>query len=74
MQNSKIEKETIDIIFGVTHFHHYIYGRVFTIMTLHRIQRWDIVLQSYDYDIRYKNTTNQANIDALSTLPKDEDI
>lgn len=90
---SQIEKEALAIIFGVTRFHQYIYGRHFElttdhqalttlfhphkklpIMTLHRLQRWAIILQSYDYEIRYKRTTNHANADALSRLPMGEDI
>ncbi|XP_046812430.1 uncharacterized protein K02A2.6-like [Lucilia cuprina] len=43
-------------------------------MTLHRLQRWAVILQSYEYNIRYKNTKNHANADALSRLPMGEDI
>lgn len=39
------------------------------VMTLHRIQRWAITLQAYNYSIRYKSTSQHANADALSRLP-----
>lgn len=85
---SQIEKEALSIIYGVTKFHQYLYGRKFElvtdhqalttlfnpnkklpVMTLHRLQRWAIVLLSYNYTIRYNSTKHHANADALSRLP-----
>ncbi|XP_017466631.1 PREDICTED: uncharacterized protein K02A2.6-like, partial [Rhagoletis zephyria] len=42
-------------------------------MTLHRLQRWAILLQAYDYKIRYKKSSENANADVLSKLPAGED-
>ncbi|XP_017461733.1 PREDICTED: uncharacterized protein K02A2.6-like, partial [Rhagoletis zephyria] len=89
---SQVEKEALAIIYGVTKFHQYLYGRKFElftdhqalttlfnpakrlpVMALHRIQRWAIVLQAYNYTIRYKKSFQNANADALSRLPCGED-
>lgn len=90
---SQIEKEALSIIYGVTKFHQFLYGRMFElqtdhqplttlfhpskklpVMTLHRLQRWAIVLQAYTYTIRFKPTAHHANADALSRLPVGDDV
>ncbi|XP_037942899.1 uncharacterized protein K02A2.6-like [Teleopsis dalmanni] len=90
---SQIEKEALAIIYGVTKFHQYLYGRRFELITdhqalttlfnpnrklpvmaLHRLQRWAIVLQAYEYIIRFKSSSQNANADALSRLPCGDDI
>lgn len=43
-------------------------------MTLQRLQRLAILLQSYDYSIRYRHTSQHSNADALSRLPAGEDV
>ncbi|XP_017480324.1 PREDICTED: uncharacterized protein K02A2.6-like [Rhagoletis zephyria] len=89
---SQIEKEALAIIYGVTKFHHYLYGRHFELITdhqalttlfnpskrlpvmvLHRLQRWAIVLQAYDYTIHFKKSADNATADALSRLPVGDD-
>ncbi|XP_037942747.1 uncharacterized protein K02A2.6-like [Teleopsis dalmanni] len=90
---SQIEKEALAIIYGVTKFHQYLYGRRFELITdhqalttlfnpnrklpvmaLHRLRRWAIVLQAYEYIIRFKSSSQNANADALSRLPCGDDI
>ena len=38
-------------------------------MAAARLQRWSIVLASYDYDIEYRSSANNASADAMSRLP-----
>ena len=37
-----------------------------------RLQRWSLVLQSYNYSIEYRNTTAHADADSMSRLPLPE--
>ena len=80
---SQLDKEGLAIVFGVTRFHNYLYGRQFTIesdlsylfsesrgvpqMASARIQRWALTLS---YTIRYKAGATLANADAFSRLPR----
>ena len=38
-------------------------------VTAARLQRYDLFLAGYDYQIEYKNTTVHSNTDGLSRLP-----
>ena len=85
---SQIEKEGLAIIFGVKCFHQYLFGRKFTILSDHKplfketsgipslasacIQRWALTLSAYDYHIKYKAGSENANADLLSRLPLPE--
>ncbi|CAC5368187.1 unnamed protein product [Mytilus coruscus] len=88
---SQIEREALAIIFGVTRFHQYLYGRKFTLITdnkplslllgpktgipmlaASRIQRWAIQLSGYQYDVKCKSSSENANADGLSRLPLKE--
>ena len=67
---SQTEKEPLAIVWGIEHFHMYLYGAPFTLYTDHkslaliyanpvskppaRIERWLLRLQQYDFDVVYK--------------------
>lgn len=93
---SQIEREALGLVFAVKHFHRYIYGRKFTLITDHkpllaifgstkgiaahaanRIQRWQLIMRAYFFDIKYTSTTEFGYVDMLSRLigdqPPDED-
>ena len=74
------EKELLAIVWATKHFHQYLYGRKFTIVTDHRplvwlmnvkdpnsrLVRWRLKLLEYDYEIVYKQGKINTNADALS--------
>lgn len=78
---STIEKELLAIIWAVTYFRPYLYGRKFLILTDHKplkwlfslkepnqkLIRWRLKLEEYDYEIDYKKGKNN-NADALSRI------
>ena len=85
---SQIEKEELAIIFGVTKYYMYLFGRKFKLRTDHkpllkifapdsatsvlaaaRLQRWSLLLSSYQYEIEFKPSAEVASSDALSRLP-----
>ena len=65
------EREALAIVWGVEHFHQYLYGSLFTIVSDHkpleviygkanskpsaRIERWVLRLQPYNFRIRYRD-------------------
>ena len=77
------EKETLAIIFCVTHFRPYLYGRKFTLVTDHkplvwfqnskdscsRVSRWRLKLAEYDFYVIYKAGKINVNADTLSRNP-----
>ena len=85
---SQIEKEGLAIIFGVTKYCIYPFGRKFILRTDHksllkifapdsatpalgavRLQRWSLLLSSYQYEIEFKPSDEVDHADALSRLP-----
>lgn len=85
---AQIEKEMLAIVFGVQRFHQYLYGKIFTIETDHkpleqickkplvtaplRLQRLLIMLQPYDYLVKYKPGSKLYFADALSRASYDD--
>lgn len=87
-QYSAIDKEALAIIFGVTKFYQYIYGRKFLVRTDHkplerilraqreipkmaanRLQRWAIILSTFDYELQYVQGKQNVIADPLSHMP-----
>lgn len=74
------ELETLAVVRAVEHFRHFLYGRKFTVFTdcnslkashskrdlTPRVHRWWAILQSYDFDVVYKEGKNMAHADFLS--------
>ena len=68
---AQTEREALAIVLGVEHFHQYLYGSEFTIITDHqpleviygkanskpsaRIERWVLRLQPYEFLVKYRN-------------------
>lgn len=81
---STIEKEFLAIIYCVSHFRPYLYGRKFTLVTDHRpltwihrvkdptsrLMKWRLNLEEYDYTVIFKSGTTNKNADALSRIFK----
>ena len=80
---STTEKECLAIIYAITVFKPYIYGREFTCVTDHRplewlmskkdptgkLERWAIKLQEYQMKIGYRSGKTNQNADSLSRTP-----
>lgn len=85
---STIEKECLAIIYSVSHFRPYLYGRKFTIITDHkplvwlhsvkdpssRLWKWKHKLSEYEYKIEYKAGKINLNADALSRNPPEPKV
>ena len=77
---SAVEKECLAVVEGIKAFRHYLIGRNFTVETDHRalqwldkmkdgnprLTRWTILLQPYDFSVRYRPGTANRNADGLS--------
>ena len=81
-QYSVIEWECLAVVFAVKHFRHYLLGRPFSLHTDHqplqwlsaqkmegRLCRWALALQEFDFEIKYRRGSSNANADALSRVP-----
>ena len=74
------EREDLAIIFCVTHFRPYLYGRKFSLVTDHkhlvwfqnskdpcsRVSHWRLKLAEYDFDVIYKAGKTNVNAYALT--------
>ena len=81
-QYSVIERECLAVLFAVKQFRHYLLGRAFVLHTDHqplqwlsaqkmegRLCRWALALQEFDFTIKYRRGSSNANADALSGVP-----
>ena len=76
-------RELLAVIKAVQHFHHYLYGRHFTVRIDHaalkwllsfrnpegQTARWIQRLQEYDFEIEHRSGLKHSNADALSRRP-----
>ena len=81
---STIEKELLAIVWAVKYFRVYIYGRKFVIQSDHKpliwlnsikepnmkLQRWKILLNDYNFDIKYIQGRDNQVADCLSRIPR----
>lgn len=79
---SVIEKELLAIVYACKYFRPYLYGRKFIIQTDHKplqwlqsikepnskLLRWRLLLEEFDYDIRYVKGKTNTVADALSRI------
>lgn len=78
------EKEALAILWACEQFRPYIIGSHFTVETDHqslkwlleakapaRLVRWALRLSEFDFEIRYRRGSQNANADALSRLPQE---
>lgn len=78
------EKECLALVDSIKKFHHYLYGNHFIVWVDHkalqwlfnkqdlghgRLMRWVILLQSYDFEVRYKKGKLHQNADSMSRRP-----
>ena len=80
---SRPERNYCVTVKSIHHFHHYLYGRQFTVRTDHaalrwllnfrnpegQIARWIERLQHYDFQIEHRPGARHGNADALSRCP-----
>ena len=77
------QKELLAVLSGIKHFHHYLYGRHFTVYCDNtavswlfaqkepkgRIARWVLSLLEYDFTVKYRPGVVNGNADAISRIP-----
>ena len=79
---SVIQRECLAAVYGTKQFRHYLLGRHFQLITDHAplqwlsaqkmeglLARWALAMQEYDFDIKYRKGTKNANADTLSRCP-----
>jgi transposase InsO family protein len=82
---SNIEREMLAVVFGITRFHTYLYGKRFVVHSDHkplemisrkpltsappRLQRLLVKIQGYDFEITYRPGSTMVLSDTLSRLP-----
>ncbi|GBG61606.1 hypothetical protein CBR_g22404 [Chara braunii] len=80
--DSTLQGECYAVIWGIQHFHPYLYGHKFLLITDHEpllalkrltnymgmIGHWVVQLQEYDFDIVHQKTERYGNADGLTLL------
>ena len=84
---STIEQECLAIVESLKRFRHYLIGRKFEIITDHkplewlhtqkamgRLWQWAVLIQEYDFKLKYRSGKENHNADALSRLNCDNGV
>jgi transposase InsO family protein len=87
---SSYEGECLAVVWAVAHFHPYLYGQSFTLVTDHqplkwlmesdkltgKLARWALLLQEYDFQVVHKAGLQNLDADGLSRNPSplEEDL
>lgn len=80
--------EGLAIVYSATKLRSYLLGRHFTILTDHcalcalklkmpasaRLRRWALILQEFDFEIRYVKGSLHSDVDCLSRAPVDGEV
>ncbi|GBG72869.1 hypothetical protein CBR_g12588 [Chara braunii] len=80
--DSALQGECYAVVWGIHHFHPYLYGQKFRLVTDHEpllalkkltnytgmIGHWAVRLQEYDFDIVHRKTERHGNADGLTRL------
>ena len=76
------ELKCLAVVWSVKHFHHYLHGHTFTVITDHaalaylknltnpvgRLGRWQMLLNGYDIEIKHRPGKLHSNVDTLSRI------
>lgn len=76
---SQTEKESLAILWSIEHFHLYLYGHKFTLVSDHqpletifnnpKSKRWRLRLQQYNFNLKYNPRKSNAAADDMSRHP-----
>ena len=80
---SSIQKEALALLWGLQHFHYWVFGQHVTLVTDHcplsylrsmapksqLLSRWLLILQCYHFTVKHRPGKANANADALSRCP-----
>lgn len=78
-------KECLAVVHAVKHWRHYLFGKEFEVVTDHhalcwlmrtkdhtnQLMRWSLILQEYQFTIRYESGKTHFDADCLSRYPAD---